>query len=83
MASSARKFGLEISRVSSIGTKLPVEASAKDAELIASLKPFTMTSGERLWSLINAVRHVVDNKIHGDFVECGVWRGGSVMSLSR
>ena len=83
MASTARKFGLEISRVSSIGTRLPVEATPKDAKLIASLAPFTMTSGERLWSLINAVRHVVDNQIPGDFVECGVWRGGSVMSMAQ
>lgn len=83
MASSARKFGLEISRVSSIGAKLPVEATPEDAELIASLKLFTMTSSERLWSLINAVRHVVDNQITGDFVECGVWRGGSVMAMAQ
>ncbi len=81
VVSSARKFGLEISRVSSVGTKLPVEATAQDAKLIASLKPFTMTSGERLWSLLNAVRHVVENRIPGDFVECGVWRGGSVMAM--
>jgi len=83
VASSARKFGLEISRVSSTGTQLPVEATTQDAALIASLKPFTMTSGERLWSLLNAVRHVVDNKIPGDFVECGVWRGGSVMAMAQ
>ena len=42
-----------------------------------------MTSSERLWSLINAVRHVVSNEIPGDFVECGVWRGGSVMAMAR
>lgn len=42
-----------------------------------------MTSGERLWSLINAVRHVIDNRVPGDFVECGVWRGGSVMAMAH
>jgi len=83
VASSARRLGFEISRVSSSGTQLPVEATEQDAELIASLKPFTMTSSERLWSLINAVRHVVDNRIPGDFVECGVWRGGSVMAMTK
>jgi O-methyltransferase len=60
---------------------LPVEATPRDSELIGSLKPFTMTSSERLWSLINAVRHAVSNEIPGDFVECGVWRGGSVMAM--
>jgi len=41
-----------------------------------------MTSPERIWSLLGAVRHVVDAKIEGDFVECGVWRGGSVMAMA-
>jgi len=80
---AARKVGLQISRLSSGETRLPIEASAQDAELINSLKGFTMTSSERLWSLINAVRHVVDNQIPGDLVECGVWRGGSVMAMAR
>ena len=80
---TARKVGLQISRVSSETTRLPVEATSRDAELISSLKPFTMTSSERLWSLINAVRHVVSNEIPGDFVECGVWRGGSVMACDK
>jgi len=80
---AARKVGLQISRVSSGSTRLPVEAQARDIEVINSLKPFTMTSSERLWSLINAVRHVVDNRIPGDFVECGVWRGGSIMAVAN
>ena len=79
----ARRFGLQISRVSSAGTRLPVEATATDAALIASLRPFTMTSAERLWSLLNAVRYVVNENIPGDFAECGVWRGGSVMAMAK
>ena len=42
-----------------------------------------MTSAHRLWSLINAVRYVIDENIPGDLVECGVWRGGSVMGMAR
>lgn len=80
---TARRFGLQISRASSHYHRLPVEATSEDAELIAALRPFTMTSGERLWSLINAVRYVVDTRIPGDLVECGVWRGGSVMAMAH
>ena len=79
----ARRFGLQVSRLSSTGSRLPVEASAEDAARIATLKPYTMTSSERLWSLLNAVRYVVDERIPGDFVECGVWRGGSVMAMAQ
>lgn len=79
---AARACGLQISRVSSHYMRLPIEASPEDSAVIASLRPFTMTSGERLWSLLNAVRYVVDAGIPGDFVECGVWRGGSVMAMA-
>jgi hypothetical protein len=76
-------MGLSISRTSSTGSRLPVEVSGTDAELIGSLRPFTMTSPERLWSLLGAVRHVVNTNVAGDFVECGVWRGGSVMAMAK
>ena len=40
---------------------------------------FTMTPMERCWALYEAVRYVSQSGIAGDFVECGVWRGGSSM----
>jgi O-methyltransferase len=80
---AARRMGLQVSRISSTHMRLPVEATTADADLIASLKPFTMTSAERLWSLLNAVRYVVNEGIAGDFAECGVWRGGSVMAMAK
>jgi len=80
---TARKLGFQISRTSSVGNRLPIEVSEVDAKMIESLRPFTMTSPERLWSLLGAVRHVVDTNVAGDFVECGVWRGGSVMAMAK
>ena len=82
ISATAQRFGVSISRVSSQAA-LPVEASATDEEIIAAVTPFTMTSRERLWSLIQAVRYVENNVIPGDFVECGVWRGGSVMTMAQ
>ncbi len=79
---TARRFGLVVSRVGSEQSRLPVEATDEQAALIASLRPYTMTSAERLWSLLNAVRYVVEEGIPGDFAECGVWRGGSVMAMA-
>ena len=81
--SVAGLVGLQVSRTNSAAVRLPVEATAADAALIASLRPYTMTSGERLWSLLNAVRYVIDEGLPGDFAECGVWRGGSVMAMAK
>lgn len=78
----ARPFGVQVSRIGSGATRLPIEATAEDAATIAALRSFTMTSATRLWSLLQAVRHLEAEGIEGDFVECGVWRGGSVMAMA-
>ena len=39
----------------------------------------TMTSIDRLYALFGATRYVVEARVPGAFVECGVWKGGSVM----
>lgn len=48
-------------------------------EILNKCKNFTMTSKERMYSLYNATKYVVQKKIPGDIVECGVWKGGSMM----
>lgn len=50
---------------------------------IRAVKPYTMTSPEKLNALIHSVRYVVRNGIPGDIVECGVWRGGSMLAAAR
>jgi len=49
---------------------------------VARVKPFTLTSVERIAALLNAVNYVVTNHIPGDIAECGVWRGGSMMAVA-
>lgn len=43
---------------------------------------YTMTSWERLYSLHSAVKYLMRAEVPGDFVECGVWRGGSMMMVA-
>lgn len=81
--SVAGKLGLSVSRSSTLANRLPVEATEADRATIDAVRPFTMTSSERIWSLLKAIDYVVDQPVEGDFVECGVWRGGSVMVMAR
>lgn len=60
----------------------PPDFEASDIEIIRAVEPYTMTSTERIHALVHAVRHVVRNRIAGDMVECGVWKGGSVMAMA-
>jgi hypothetical protein len=52
-------------------------------EIFHAVQPYTQTRTERLFALIEAVKYVVANDIPGCIVECGVWRGGSVMAVAR
>ena len=42
----------------------------------------TMTSLVAVNSLIDAVRHIERHRIPGSIVECGVWKGGSMMAVA-
>lgn len=47
--------------------------------IFARCQPATMTGVDRCYALYKAVEYVVGSKIPGDIVECGVWKGGSMM----
>jgi O-methyltransferase len=53
-----------------------------DAALMEDVRRYTMTGPERLHALVQAVRYIVAAEVPGDVVECGVWRGGSMMAVA-
>lgn len=55
------------------------EISPEEAALLARFSAFTMTSIERQWALVSAVAYLNANRVPGDIVECGVWRGGNML----
>ena len=52
-----------------------------DIALITRVRPFTLTSNERIMATVDAVDYIVRRRIEGAFAECGVWRGGSVLAM--
>ena len=50
--------------------------------LLTKVKNYTMTNPKRIFYLYNSVNHIVNNNIKGDIVECGVWKGGSIMVIA-
>jgi len=67
-----QRFGYEIVKMEDY----PLD----ELEIMDKVKPFTATSKERVSGLIHAVKYLSRNRLEGDFVECGVWRGGSMMA---
>jgi hypothetical protein len=50
--------------------------------IAAKIERYTMTSTARVESMLDACRWIVARGVPGDFIECGVWRGGSMMALA-
>ena len=60
----------------------PVEYQTEDKLIWERIKNETMSSFLNFWFLLKSVDYLVENKIEGSFVECGVWRGGSAMAMA-
>ncbi len=54
-----------------------------DWNMVRWARPYTMTSSARILHLKEAIRYIEENRIPGAIVECGVWRGGSMMVAAR
>ncbi len=65
------------------GGGMPADYDDEAKQILTAVRPYTMTSNEKLYALVTAVRYVVDAGIEGDLVECGVWRGGSMHAVAR
>ena len=52
-------------------------------KVFKEVSPFTMTGHIRVISLLRSVEYLNKNKIEGAIVECGVWKGGSVMAALK
>jgi hypothetical protein len=61
---------------------LPDDFSEDDAELWRQIAPYTMTTPGKVHALVRAVEYVTARRLPGAFVECGVWRGGSMMAVA-
>lgn len=79
-----KRLGLLQLGTSSTGSGLvPSSDVREDDEIVQLVKDYTMTSPERIRALCSAVRYIEEAKIEGAIVECGVWRGGSMMAVAK
>lgn len=46
-------------------------------------KNYSMTGEKRMSYLTKSIKYILENKIEGDFVECGVWQGGNLILMQR
>lgn len=78
-----RKLGYDIIHTDESGRERFPEATPAELAIMREAAPFTLTSMERRWALVQAVKYIVGRNIEGAFVEAGVWRGGSAFVGAR
>ena len=55
----------------------------QEYEIINLGMQYSMASWERLYSNVNSIKYLVNSRIEGSIVECGVWRGGSMLTMLK
>lgn len=62
--------------------RFPADFSDSEVSILHGVRPFTLTTPERIVSLVRAIDYLVTCGVEGDIVECGVWKGGSMMAAA-
>ena len=76
------KAGIDIVRLNK-QKKWPSDFESFHRDVVAKVEPYTMTTQERIFGLVEAVEYIERYKIDGDVVECGVWKGGSMLAIAE
>lgn len=71
------KFGYKICKSNNDG--VIEEITSEENQMITKCLKYSMTNRMRMWALINSINYIFNKKIQGDFVECGVWKGGNLI----
>jgi len=61
---------------------LPADIDSRTKGILEAIRPYTLTSIERQLRLIESVKYIERYGIPGAIVECGVYRGGSMMAVA-
>jgi hypothetical protein len=76
------KAGYRITKVTNEEKEYP-DLEQEFWKLYHACKPYTMSRVQRMYALYQSVNYIIKNKIPGDFVECGVWKGGNPMMIAQ
>jgi hypothetical protein len=84
MRRGLRRAGFELGRVSEApdAFAIPPDCDPATRAIVERVKPYTLTPPPRVMALCEAIRYLHRAGIEGPIVECGVWRGGSMMAAA-
>lgn len=82
LRSLIRLAGVDVIRYRAPDETFPADFTEQHKRIIRRVGPYTMTNKERVAALCDAVNYICEAGIPGAIVECGVWKGGSMMAVA-
>ena len=76
------KCGYKLKKIGEYDVLRPIQPDEGLKKHLAIIKSNTMVTTEGLISLYDQVRYLEKSGIKGDYVECGVWKGGCVALMA-
>jgi hypothetical protein len=78
------RFGYEVIRKpgSTPPGEFPPDFTPEEIADYRAVEPFTLAGPLRTACLMRALEYLVRHQVAGDIVECGVWKGGSMMAAA-
>jgi O-methyltransferase len=55
--------------------------SEEERAIVDRCRPYSLATSDRIVATMDAVEYAARRGVEGAFVECGVWRGGSVLAM--
>jgi len=78
-------FNLEIKRKNNFEDRyndFVVEIDKNENLILNSISEYTLSSRANQWSIIQSLKHIRKKNIPGAIIECGVYKGGSLILIS-
>ena len=60
-----------------------VEMDTNSELVIKASSKYTLKSELEMWTVMCCVRNIINQKIDGDIVETGVWKGGTLILIKK
>ena len=76
----AKYFGYRIARINIFDAV--IDQDEKFLKIYNKCEKLGMNTKERMYALYKSVQYIINSKIDGDFVECGVWKGSNPMLIA-
>jgi hypothetical protein len=74
---------MNVERPTDAANVLPPDFSEADKSLYLKVRPYTLTTPARVFMLARSLEYLSQHGIAGAVVECGVFKGGSMMAMAE